>query len=241
MGNNYIAYTAEEYARTKKESCLRDAVEMHTLFSLIGNPAGLYILDAGCGDGIYARELADRGAKHIIGVDCTEDFIKMANKKNTDYEGRIEYHRAFVQDFLGVGDRDLVVGSFILSYPRNLEEAIAYCSAMASHLKEGGRFIGLNNNTFEEFKGERYEKYGFRKVMKSSEEGSEVYYWVKGMSNPIVNFHLKPQTYERAFADAGFSDFQWNRAQLVPSEKGNPFWDDFFKDQPPFIAMLARK
>ncbi len=81
MGNKDITYTAEEYDRTKKESSFRDAVEMHTIFSLIGNPTGLYTLDAGCGDGIYARELIDRGARHITGVDCAEDFIEMANQK----------------------------------------------------------------------------------------------------------------------------------------------------------------
>lgn len=240
MGKN-IDYTAEEYARTKKESSFRNVVEMHTIFSLINNPAGLYILDAGCGDGIYARELADRGAKHIVGVDCAEDFIKMANQKNKGYEDRIKYYRAFVQDFFGNEDRDLVVGSFVLSYPRNLEETVAYCSAMASHLKEGGQFIGFNNNTFEKFEGERYEKYGFKKIMTSSKEGSEVHYLVKGMDNPIVNFHLKPQTYEKAFRDAGFSEFQWSKVQLHPSEQGNSYWDDFFKDEPPFIAMIAKK
>lgn len=241
MEENNINYTAEEYARTKKQSPFRDAVEMHTIFSLIGDPTGLYILDAGCGDGIYARELADRGAKHIIGVDCAEDFIEMAKKKNKGYEDKIEYHRAFVQDFHGKEDRDLVVGSFVLSYPKNLEEAIAYCWAMASHLKGGGQFVGFNNNPFEEFGGERYERYGFRKIMISNKEGSEIHYLVQGMDNPIINFHLKPQTYEKAFSDAGFSEFQWRRVQLIPSEQGNPYWDDFFKDEPPFIAMVAKK
>lgn len=166
---------------------------------------------------------------------------KWPSKKNTGYEGRIEYHHSFVQDFPGEEDRDLVVGSFVLSYPRSLEEAVAYCSAMASHLKRGGQFIGFNNNTFEEFEGERYEKYGFKKAMTRNEEGSEVHYLIPGMENPIVNFHLKPQTYEKAFREAGFSAFQWKRVQLIPSEQENSYWDDFFKDEPPFIAMIAKK
>lgn len=241
MEKKNITYTAKEYARTKKESSFRDAVEMYTIFSLIGDPTGLRILDAGCGDGIYARELVDRGAKHVIGVDCAEDFIEMANQKNQSYEGKIEYHRVFVQDFLGNGDIDLIVGSFILSYPRNLEETVAYCETMASHLKKGGRFVGFNNNTFESFKGQRYEKYGFIKEMKSSDEGAEVVYKVKGMTDPIINFYLKPETYEEAFRKAGFSEFQWQRVLLAPSEKDNAYWDDFFKEEPPFIAMLAKK
>ena len=77
--------------------------------------------------------------------------------------------------------------------------------------------------------------------MESSKEGAEVVYWVKGMTDPIVNFHLKPETYEKAFRDAGFSELQWKKVLLAPSEKGNPYWDEFFKDESPFIAMLAKK
>lgn len=41
---------------------------------------------------------------------------------------------------------DAVVGSYILSYPKNLEEAASYCKAIASHLKKEGIFVGFNNN-----------------------------------------------------------------------------------------------
>ena len=241
MTGRDITYKADEYARTKRGAPFRDAVEFHTIFSMIGNPAGLRVLDAGCGDGIYARELINRGATHVLGVDCAEDFIKMAREKNKGYEGKIDYSRAFVQDFHGIGNRDLAVGSYILSYPRNLEEAIAFCQALASHLKPGGRFIGFNNNPFEVFDGERHAQYGFRKVMTGGEEGREVIYWVGGMTNPIVNFYLRPETYERAFREAGFSTFSFQRAILSPSEAQNPYWNDFFKGEPPLIAMLAEK
>ena len=236
-----ITYNAEEYSRTKKIGQFRDAVEFHTIFSLIGNPAGLRIVDAGCGDGIYARELVDRGAAHVLGIDCADDFVEMAKQKNKGYEGKIDYQRSFMQESKGSLDCDLCVGSFVLSYPKTLEEAVEYCQAIASHLKKGGKFVGFNNNPFEVFEGERHAQYGFRKVMKGSAEGAEVVYWVDGMKNPIVNFYLLPETYEKAFKKAGFSKFEWQRARLVESEKGNSYWDKFFKDNPPFIAMLAEK
>jgi len=207
---------------------------------LIGSPRGLRILDAGCGDGLYARLLADLGASHIIGVDCADDFIKLAKKKSEGYGDKIEYHRAFIQDFFGNGDCDLVVGSFILNYARSSEEAIQYCRAIASHLKPSGRFIGFNNNPFEVFNGERYAKYGFKKVMSGSGEGKEVVYKVDGMTDPIVNYYLNPQTHERAFLESGL-ELEWKRVLLRPSEQGNPYWNTFFEDEPPFVAMIGRK
>ena len=238
MDNNGITYTAEEYAKTKT-SKFRDVVEKYTIFSLIGNPQGLKILDAGCGDGIYARELINQGAKYVIGVDCAKDFIELAKKKNTGYENKIEYHCSFAQDFLGKNDCDLVVGSFLFSYPKNLKEAIKYCQAIASHLKPKGRFIGFNNNPFEAFNGKCYSKYGFKKIIPSDTEGTEITYLIDGMTDPIINFHLDPKTYEQAFKEAGFSEFNWHKVILNPEEKDKEHWEEFFKDEPPFIAMSA--
>jgi len=108
--------------------------------------------------------LIDRGAEYVIGVDCSEDFVELAKKKSKDYEGNIEYHLSFIQDFAGKGDCDLVVGSFILSYPRNLEEAVAYCKSISSHLKPNGRYIGFNNNPFEIFGGNAIQNTVLKKL-----------------------------------------------------------------------------
>lgn len=245
MQEKGIGYNAEEYARTKKGAPFREVVEFHTIFTLIGDPTGLTVVDAGCGDGIYARELITRGAQHVMGVDCDREFIDLARRKNSEYQGRIEYHQEYVQNVVGVNDRDLVVGSYVLSYPKDLEEAIAYCTAMASHLKNGGRFVGFNNNPFDVFDGERYAKYGFRKIMNGSHNGAEVVYWVDGMTSPIVNFYLSPQTYEQAFREAGFSALEWRQVLLAPTEQRDIFWNEFFRsDSPfssPFVAMTAEK
>jgi len=250
MVGNDISYKADEYSETKKRARFRDAIEHYTIFHLLENTSGLKIrgskiLDAGCGDGIYSRELIDRGAAYVIGVDGAEDFIELAKKKNKGYEDKIEYHKSFIQDFPGIENLDLVVGSYILSYPRNLEEAVDYCSAMASHLKRGGKFIGFNNNPFDVFEGQKYSKYAFTKVMINSKEGSPVNYWIEGMVNPIVNYYLKPETYEEAFKLAGFSEFEWKRVLLDSNEHKDPYWEEFFEGHPdfpsPFIAMIAKK
>jgi len=77
--------------------------------------------------------------------------------------------------------------------------------------------------------------------MNGDREGEEVVYWVEGMNDPIVNFHLKPETYEQAFSEAGFSEMEWCRVFLDLSEKNNPYWDEFFAGQPLFIATTTKK
>ena len=54
------------------------------------------------------------------------------------------------------------------------------------------------------------------------------------------NYFLRPETYSEAFAAAGFRDFRWLDVSLDPSERDNPFWDDFLNN-PPVIAYTATK
>ncbi len=236
-----ITYKAEEYSRTKKGHPFRTDVEMFTIFHLLGDVRNKRVLDVGCGEGIYSRELIDRSASYVLGVDGASDFIDLAKQKNKGYEGKIDYHHSFIQDFKGKEDFDLAVGSYVLSYPKSLEEATEYCEAIASHLKKDGQFIGFNNNPFETFNGSRYSKYGFEKIMKGNLEGEEVIYRVERMNNPIVNFYLRPKTYKKAFEKAGFSELKWKRVLLNPLQQGNQYWKEFFDGQPPFVAMVARK
>ena len=236
-----IAYGAVEYADSKQLP-FRTEVEKHTLFSLLGDVSRKRIIDVGCGDGIYSRQLIDLGAAHVIGVDGADDFIELAVSKNKGYENKIEYHQALIQNFHGSGDRDLAIGSYVLSYPRTLDEAVAYCKSIVACLKKGGRFIGFNNNPFEVFDDVRHAEYGCEKEMHGDTEGREIIYRVSGMGNEIINFYLKPRTYEQAFEKAGFSQFKWQRVLLNPSNpQGEDYWKDFFTDEPPFIAMIAEK
>ena len=61
---------ADEYAASKLLPW-RTQVEQPTLFGLLGDVRGKSVLDLACGDGIYARMLADRGASRMHGVDLS--------------------------------------------------------------------------------------------------------------------------------------------------------------------------
>lgn len=57
-------------------------VEQRTVLSLIGNVAGLTVLDAGCGSGRYLRELGSRGAV-AMGVDLSRAMLSRAKLEST--------------------------------------------------------------------------------------------------------------------------------------------------------------
>lgn len=50
------------------------------IFRILGSVKGLFILDAGCGNGYLCRLLARRGAK-VFGVGISKRFIEIAMRK----------------------------------------------------------------------------------------------------------------------------------------------------------------
>jgi 2-polyprenyl-3-methyl-5-hydroxy-6-metoxy-1,4-benzoquinol methylase len=102
------------------------------------NPAGMVILDAGCGTGYKSLELAvaNPGAK-IVGIDLSEDSIDLANK-------RLEFHKIENVEFHAMPLEDVVKLGIQFDYINNDEvlylipDPIAGLKAMRSVLKPEG-------------------------------------------------------------------------------------------------------
>lgn len=73
------------YTNTDRLSCkysngrVSDAVR-----SMCGDLRGKKVIDIGCGDGLFTRELVDLGPASIMGVDASAGAIDVAQKKNAD-------------------------------------------------------------------------------------------------------------------------------------------------------------
>ncbi len=227
----------------------RNDVEAHTIKQLIEEEGGFKsknLIDFGSGGGIYARYAVDNGALSVLGVDLDVGFVIKAIEDNEGYEDTISYWIGDIQDYQGNEDKDMAIGSYIFSYPKTKEEALNYARAVASSLKPGGVFIGFNDNPFDVYEGKKYKEFGFTRELEGTDEGSKVIYKFDEISNPIINYHLKPETYEEAFREARLS-LEWREVQLDPqSKRDSGYWDKFFTNhgeypKSPFVAMVARK
>ena len=74
-------------------------------FKQLGDVSGKTILDLGCGEGGYSRELARRGAI-VTAVDCGEHAIKYCVSKADEEQLNIGYHVRNSCDLYGI---DIVV------------------------------------------------------------------------------------------------------------------------------------
>jgi 2-polyprenyl-3-methyl-5-hydroxy-6-metoxy-1,4-benzoquinol methylase len=85
------------------------------LWVLIGDVNGLKVLDAGCGNGYFTRELTRKGAK-TIGVDFSQTFIDYCKKKEENEKLGCEFIQASLVDLSEINSNefDLVVSNIVM-------------------------------------------------------------------------------------------------------------------------------
>ncbi len=120
--------------------------ERPATLSLLGDVAGKRVLDAGCGPGIYAEELADRGAE-VVGFDASARMVELAKER---LGGRAEISRANLEEsleWLEDDSFDLVVSALAMDY---VEDWRGPLSEFFRVLKPGGKLVfSVEHPTFK--------------------------------------------------------------------------------------------
>jgi 2-polyprenyl-3-methyl-5-hydroxy-6-metoxy-1,4-benzoquinol methylase len=103
---------------------------------------GEYILDIACGNGQFARKMADRGVR-VFAFDMAENFIARAKERSKDYGDRIHYSVIDVtdrekMDNLGEITFDKAVCTMAIMDMVSIEPMIV---ALRKVLKKGGTFV----------------------------------------------------------------------------------------------------
>ena len=116
---------SEEWIRMAQSNPHRLHFIMPFTFRRLGHVTGKAILDLGCGEGGYSRELARRGAA-VTGVDCAEHAIRYCVSKAGEENLTIAYHARNSRDLYGIADEafDIVLASMMLMDCEDLEGTI---------------------------------------------------------------------------------------------------------------------
>ncbi|OXR45781.1 putative S-adenosylmethionine-dependent methyltransferase [Nocardia cerradoensis] len=109
------------------------------LLALIGDCAGLHILDAGCGEGCLTRELITRGAGFVDGVDTCAEFVAAAASHPAHDPARARFRQADVAALPLPDDSvDLVVASRL---PHGLSDPGRRFVEFARVVRPAGRLV----------------------------------------------------------------------------------------------------
>ena len=179
---------------------------------------GERVLDAGCGNGLYARRLAALGAD-VVAFDFSVELIALARARAVaaEYPGTIAYHVLDATDeaamlTLGAGSFDAAICQMALF---DMAEIDPLMRAVARLLKPGGRFIFsvmhpcFNNAHVVHFAeqadrdGEIVTMYGVKLtgyLSPSVERGAAI----RNQPQPQLYFHRSLQTLLGAAFEAGF-------------------------------------
>lgn len=79
MGHDDLAKRYRDW-RQDTLGAVTERLEVSAVMDVIGRLQGARVLDAGCGDGTYALEAAERGAL-VTGVDLSEDMLAVARQR----------------------------------------------------------------------------------------------------------------------------------------------------------------
>lgn len=103
---------------------------------------GQRVLDLGCGEGYVARQLKERGAAHVEGVDVSEEMIARAVEAENAQPFGIHYRVSDASQLSGFHDDDfdLVVAVFLFNYV-DCRQMTAIMKEAARVLRHGGRFV----------------------------------------------------------------------------------------------------
>ncbi len=124
--------------RTGKD-VTRDGLNNPAMFNLIGDVAGLRVLDVACGEGTNTRLLAEKGAD-VTGVDFSSKLIQAAVEEEERATLGIRYHVRDITHLAEFSDEyyDLACCFMALQDVENYRKAV---SEIARVLNTHGRFV----------------------------------------------------------------------------------------------------
>ena len=234
--------------KDSKQLSFRKYIEEYTLFETLGDISGVKALDLACGEGFYTRKLKRAGAGEVLGVDVSAEMVRLAEAEERARPAGCRYLNRDAAALVLDEPVDLVVAMYLLNYARDADELLRFVRAAHGALKPGGRFVGFNDNVLSAPGGTvSYARYGFEKEYagtpsgETPSEGDPIVYRFTnddGTRFEFNNYYLSPDAYRRTFEEAGFAGFHWVDPRLHPSERTNPFWDQFMA-APPVIGFAA--
>lgn len=206
-------------------------VEVNTFFSMMGDVNGRKILDLACGHGFFAREMIERGAAAVTGVDISPEMIRLAIKDSAQH-AHLDFQVHDVESMPHLGHFDLVSAVWLLCYANSEETLVRMLSNIHAHLKPGGRLVAYTSNPDFRLSICNFTRYGLTILSEDPIDGG-FSCDAQFASEPPVPFHffrLSREVYERAIRRAGFKAFDWVVpiiAQKQLDAYGEEYWGDF--------------
>ena len=219
--------------------------ERPTVLELLGDVTGREVLDLFCGTGSYTRMISDRGAARVIGVDAQAPLVECARSASRPAQ-RVEYHVLDVFDMPHLGWFDVVVAGCLLAHARTRPRLDALCRTVWSHLRPGGRFVGVLPNPDYDRRRPPDTRYGLTYDWAHDlRDGDDFAVNLHHVDPPIVLTcsYWRSETYSQVMAAAGLCRIEirpWQPSTEALQRFGEQFWRPWL-DNPLSAALRCAR
>ena len=206
------------------------------------------ILDLGCGEGYFTRQLARNGAKEIVAIDISPGMIEMACQKEKTEPLGIQFSVGCVTDF---GDEtgsnfDLVTAVFVYNY-LTIAQMSQSMARIHESLVDGGRFIFSLPHPVNPFLSGEDSRFHFKRSGGWFSGKDHIFEGTIALKDgDTVAVRCIHKTFEdifQALRNAGFNKFPELRELTVTEdllEQDAEFFGPL-KDQPLHIAICVER
>ena len=230
------------YADYVKDDPFRRGLHFPAVEEVLGDPNKKRILDVGCGDGLFPRLLAERGAS-VVGYDKAPQKIAEAQAHEDTRRLNVTFVFATPYTFFDDTTFDATTSVLVLQYATSPEELAAFFRSASRHLAPGGRFISVVLNPLFAAFGEDFFIRRFTKL-KGNKVLSEFLDRTSGRVEIAAETHQYARDeYERAAIDGGMKPLLWRKLFATPDAikgMGASFWQPCHEHQP-FALFIAQK
>jgi SAM-dependent methyltransferase len=210
---------------------------------------GQRVLDLGCGEGYFARQLKERGASHVEGIDSSKNMIDGAIAAEKAAPLGIGYRVADAAELSDFRDEefDLVVAVFLFNYV-DREKMTTIMKEIFRVLRRGGRFIFSVPHPLFAFLHEERPPFYFQRngigYFSGRNNLFEGRIWRRDGTNvPVRCIHKTLDDYFHALATAGFTSLP-NVQELHAQPKHLEMDPEFFeplKEKPLHLAFRINR
>ena len=223
---------AEAYAAAVETKPHNALYERPATLSLLPDVRGRRVLDAGCGPGIYAEILIDRGAS-VLGIDASPNMIELARKR---LGNRAEFRLADLSksfDFLDDGSFDIVLSPLVIDY---VEDWDVLFREFHRVLRPGGHFVFSIHHPFFEYIYYKVENYFEKAIVSVRWKG------FPGVEVDMLSYRRPLQDVLNPLAAAGFRLERILEPLPTPEfEKADPKHYEELSRFPAFMCVSATK
>lgn len=216
---------AEDYERHAADSAYNAFYDRPAVLDLLGAVAGLRILDAGCGPGLYAEELVARGAE-VVALDASPEMVRLAlNRLGERFDVRahdLERPMPWLED-------ETFDAALLALVIHHIDERVAALREIWRVLRRGGRlvvsthhptldWIRLGGSYFQQeaieedwHEGQWHVRYWRQPLQQTCDEFAEAGFLIERLVEPRPHPDMSaryPEDHARLTRDPGFIAFR---------------------------------